>query len=377
MIGRLKNSLLRNAKNLVGWRTDRKIVVFAVDDYGNVRLHSKEARKKLDQAGLPTYNRFDQFDTLETKQDLESLFEVLTSIRDKHGRHAVFTPYAVPCNINFEKIAETGYKEYHYELLPQTYQKLSELDASAYSGAWELWKEGIEKGLMAPQFHGREHMNLKVFSEKLRAGDHDLMTCLQNRSFTSISRNDYETISPMAAFDFWSFEENQGLHRVIEDGLDQFENVFGYRAENFTPPVYNVHPVLYKTLKRGGIDFIDAAMVSNRHQGQGSYKKQFNYTGKQADPGILLMVRNVVFEPTDDRNIDWVSYAMNQIEAAFRWNRPAIISSHRVNFCGHIDKKNRERGLMALKLLLQKVTERWPDVEFMTAHELGKLINSG
>jgi len=376
MVDRLKNRLLLNAKNLVGWRTNRKIVVLAVDDYGNVRLHSKDAREKLDKTGLPVYNRFDQFDTLETKQDLESLFEVLTSVRDKHGRHAVFTPYAVPCNINFEKIAETGYKEYHYELLPKTYQKLSEFDSSAYNGAWKLWEEGIEKGIIVPQFHGREHLNLKVFNAKLQARDHDLMNCLKNRSFTSISRNSYETISPMAAFDFWAFDENEKLHRVIEDGLNQFKNVFGYRAQNFTPPVYNAHPVLYKTLDKGGVAFVDAAMISNEHQGKGKYKRRFNYTGKQADCGLSLMVRNVVFEPTEDRGVDWPSYAMKQIEAAFRWNRPAIISSHRVNYCGHIDEKNRKTGLMALKLLLQNITERWPDVEFMAANELGVLVDS-
>jgi hypothetical protein len=66
---------------------------------------------------------------------------------------------------------------------------------------------------------------------------------------------------------------------------------------------------------------------------------------------------------------------MKQIETAFFWNKPAIISSHRVNFCGHIDPKNREIGLSALKELLQKIVKKWPDVEFMSSVELGVLIN--
>ena len=89
---------------------------------------------------------------------------------------------------------------------------------------------------------------------------------------------------------------------------------------------------------------------------------------------LVILVRNVVFEPTEDRGIDWVNYAFKQIEAAFFWNKPAIISSHRVNFCGHIDPKNREKGLNALKQLLKKIVEKWPDVEFMSADELGDLI---
>ena len=86
------------------------------------------------------------------------------------------------------------------------------------------------------------------------------------------------------------------------------------------------------------------------------------------------MVRNVVFEPTEDRGIDWIGYTLKQIEIAFRLKRPAIISSHRVNFCGHIDPANREKGLNALKNLLQEIVKKWPDVEFMAADELGELI---
>jgi hypothetical protein len=86
------------------------------------------------------------------------------------------------------------------------------------------------------------------------------------------------------------------------------------------------------------------------------------------------MVRNVVFEPTDNRNVDWVAYSFKQIEAAFRWHKPAIISSHRVNFCGHIDENNRKIGIKALRELLKRIVTKWPDVEFMSASELGNLI---
>ena len=372
----LKNSLILNAKNLIGWRTKRKIVVFSVDDYGNVRLHSREARENLDKAGFKAKNRFDEFDTLETRGDLEALYKVLTSVKDRNGRPAVFTSFAVPCNINFEKMAETGFKKYYYERLPETYKKLAELDPDSYLGAWDLWNEGKEKGLMAPQFHGREHINLKVLEEKLSTGDYEVLTSLKNRSYTGISSSGSHAISPLAAFDFRKFEDNHRFHNIIEDGLNQFENIFGYRAKHFTPPSYIAHPVLSKTLQNYGIRFMDSAMIENRHLGDGKYSREFNYTGKKVAENLRLMVRNVVFEPTDDRGVDWVEYAMKQIEAAFRWNRPAIISSHRVNFCGHIVQKNREEGLKALKQLLKKITKRWPEVEFMAANELGELIAS-
>ncbi|MDX1639037.1 MAG: hypothetical protein R3281_13775 [Balneolaceae bacterium] len=371
MIDKLKKTFSLNAKNLVGWSTRRKILVISVDDYGNVRIDSRKARENMQREGIDLSNRFDTFDTLETRRDLEALYEVLTTVKDGNGRYPVFTTFAMPCNINFEKMAETGFEQYYYELLPETFRKLSQQQPGAYRGAWNLLEEGIEKGLIVPLFHGREHLNLKVFNEMLSARNNALLTALHNRSYPALDYSGYKTIAPMAAFDFWEFEENQQFEQVINSGLDAFERVYGFSPDHFNPPGGREHPVLHKILNQRGIRFIDTPMIKREHQGRGRFKTVFNYTGKTNIHGQIYLVRNVVFEPTEDRGIDWVDYALTQIEAAFRWNHPAIVSSHRVNFCGHIDEQNRRKGLESLEHLLRAVTERWPEVEFMAANELG------
>ena len=374
MISQIKGTIVNNLKNTIGWKTKRKIVVFSVDDYGNVRLDSSLARANMDAIGMKIYSRFDALDTLETTDDLSALFEVLSSVKDKKGNSVVFTPFALPCNIDFERMAAEGYEKYHYETLPKTYEKLEQLQPKAYSGTWKLWQEGISKGLMKPQFHGREHLNLTLFNEKLKAKDTELLMALKNRSYTSISDDTYPTISSTAAFDFWLFKENENFIPIIKDGLKKFEEVFGYSSDYFTPPVFNIHHSLFKTLKENGIQYIDLGLMRKEHQGLNQYKTEFNYTGKTTREGLKTIVRNVVFEPTEERGIDWVAFAIKQIETAFRWNRPAIISSHRVNFCGHIEESNREKGLIALKKLVQEIVIKWPDVEFMAANELGDLL---
>jgi hypothetical protein len=375
MLTDLKNSLLINLKNAIGWRTRRKIVVFCVDDYGNVRLDSKSARENLDRAGLKVRSRFDAYDTLETREDLEALFATLTSVADQRGRPAVFTPYALPGNLDFERVAATGYTDYHYELLPQTYDKLAARDPQAYRGAWALWQEGLEKGLMRPQFHGREHLNVRVFRKKLARQDGDLMTALRNRSYTSLRSLADDRVAYTVAYGFWDFSENEDFAEILTDGLAAFETVYGYRATGFTPPGFQAHPVLHPVLREGGIKYLDGLFVHREHQGQGRYRRRLGYTGQTNDHGQLTLVRNVVFEPTEDRGIDWVAYTLQQIEAAFRWNRPAIVSSHRVNFCGHIDPKNRAIGLEALQQLLKQIVRRWPEVEFLAIDELGDQIH--
>jgi len=373
IVGNIKQAVAVNVKNIIGWKTKRRIIVFSVDDYGNVRLDSKQARDRMFANGLKPTSRFDVYDTLETSDDLSALYETLSSVKDRNERHAVFTAFAMSANIDFEKMKETAYTEYHYEPLTDTFKKLR-----GYDDTWQLWREGINKKLLAPQFHGREHVNIKVLMEALARRDKDAMNCFENRSYAAVANTGYATISFTAALDFFEFEENETLKKIVADGLNLFEKVYGTRAKNFTPCGSNGYSdTINQVLVQGGIKYIDTFRFKREHLGRGKMgNKVFNYTGKKNALGQTNLVRNCVFEPTEDRGTDWVNFCMQQIEAAFRWNLPANISSHRVNFCGHIDPKNREIGLTALKQLLKAIVKRWPDVEFMTSNELGDLITA-
>jgi hypothetical protein len=186
MVNSCWTSLATNAKNLVGYRSTRRLVVFSVDDYGNVRVDSKLAKARMDKAGLKVRSRFDALDSLENREDLEILFETLTSVKDNQGRHAVFTAFALPCNLDFECMAEDNYSKYYYELLPETYRKLESRDPRAYEGTWPLWQQGITSGIMVPQFHGREHFNLKFFKKLLTERNRELID-INGASVTGLS----------------------------------------------------------------------------------------------------------------------------------------------------------------------------------------------
>ncbi|MCB0743891.1 MAG: hypothetical protein KDC67_08305, partial [Ignavibacteriae bacterium] len=83
---KLKRSLNLTLKNQFGWKTEKKIIVFSVDDYGNIRMASKEAREKMREAGLNVEsNRFDRLDALENEEDLDHLYETLSSVKDRNG----------------------------------------------------------------------------------------------------------------------------------------------------------------------------------------------------------------------------------------------------------------------------------------------------
>jgi hypothetical protein len=61
---------------------------------------------------------------------------------------------------------------------------------------------------------------------------------------------------------------------------------------------------------------------------------------------------------------------LESIEIAFQWGKPAIVSSHRINFVGRLDLSQRNKNLDALELLLEKVLKKWPEIQFVDSAQL-------
>lgn len=366
----MKRQLLDNLKNIPGWHTADKLVVFAVDDYGNVRLDSKAARDRMLVSGVKLTGRFDHLDTLETRQDLEILLETLSSVTDSRGRNVVSTPYALSANPDFEAMSQSG-QSYQYEPLTRTFERLAADQPAAYDGAWPLWQEGIRSGLLKPQFHGREHLNVEVLERKLRAGNRALKINIENRSMAGLGDElSLPGVGFTHGFGLWERSEIERHREIIADGLKLFEQVFGFPSMTFTPPGQQLHPDLYAFLESLGVRGIHKPLLCKRRLHKQESKREFNALGRGRRQEHVSIVRNVVFEPTNNPKFDSTGLALNQVAAAFRWRKPAIISSHRVNFCGHIDEKNRKIGIVGLRSLFQRIVRRWPDVQFISADEL-------
>ena len=365
---------LKGLKNIPGWRTPDKLIVFSVDDYGNVRLDSPTARERMQRAGLDLDNQFDRFDALETRQDLEALFETLSSVRDAVGRAPCFTAYSVCANPDFPRILEEE-KSFHYEPLTQTFDRLAATQPRAYQGAWNLWHEGMASGLIRPQFHGREHLNLDFIERQLATRDPMLMTSLENDSMAGLKPEpSLPGVGFTAGFAVHDGKELERHREILDDGLRLFEETFGFASKSFTPPAMQINPQLYPDLEDFGLRAIDKAQRCVRRLDAKTTAREWNFLGPSRGHRHINLVRNVVFEPGKGMFSDPVGHALRQVGAAFRWRKPAIISSHRVNFCGHIDERNRENGLTKLSELLSGIVKQWPDAQFISADQLVERI---
>jgi len=364
----LSKKIRFNLKNIPGWKTEKKIVVFESDDWGSNRIASKKHFDILTEAGITNQkNSYDRFDTIERGEDLERLFEVLCSVKDKNGRHAVFTPFVNVANPDFEKIEQTGFTEYHYESFHETLDRYGERESVD-----ALYRQGMSEGVFKPEFHGREHVTVPLWMRSLQNGDEKTFKAFSQK-FSSYSP---DGVHPLAsgfrpAFYFDRKEDLQFLSRSIEEGAKLFEDLFGYRATVFDPPNGIFHPSLEKKLLEYGIHTIVVNRMRPEPDGKGGFNKTYYKFGQINQYDQCYYIRNCQFEPYDNRS---AGHCIEMMDAAFRWKKPAIICSHRVNFNGGIDPENREKGLIELKQLLSKILKKWPDAEFMSSGEFSSYL---
>jgi hypothetical protein len=362
----------KNLSNFFGWKTNRKIVVIESDDWGSVRIKSKDAYERMLDAGLELqYSNFTQFDTLESNTDLEALFNLLKNHKDSTGRHPVITPMCVVANPDFDKIKWHGFQEYFYEAFTETCKKYPEHDR-----VHSLWLQGISERLFVPQLHGREHLNVARWIKALKEGEEGLHLAFENQSFGASYHKGKLLSEHLAAFDPISALDIPPLHQVAREAGKLFEELCGYKPKHFIASNRPEPRKLEKTLKEIGILYLTRYKLQRYPLGDGKFEKQFNWLGKRNVYGQIYLTRNAGFEPSDHNSFNAIYSCLNDINIAFKWNKPAVISSHRVNYVGSISVENRESGLKKLDTLLHSIIRLWPDVEFMTSVELGNLIST-
>jgi len=369
MIGRLAKHL----SNLPGWNTKRKIVVFESDDWGSVRMPSIEVYRILKEQGLDISSgdneRYNSLDTLASTEDLDNLFNILRKYADRKGNHPVFTALALSANPNFDKIKTSGFTEYSYEPITETFNNYGLGDV------FGLWVQGESERLFWPEFHGREHLNVNVWMEDLRLGNKNALTAF-DQGFWGFRNTNISNVSYQAAFDVDTHASIFSHKEIVEEGLRLFNQLHGRRATYFVPPNGAINQQVIDYSVKKGVRFVSSPKIHREPQGEGKIKTRFRYQGMRGKDGMTYLTRNCFFEPSYKGSGFGIADSLRHVESAFRFHKPAIISTHRVNYVGGLRASNRKEGGAALEQLLKQILRRWPEVEFMTSPELGKLITN-
>lgn len=365
LIQAVKSYLNATQTNRHGHKVREKLVLIESDDWGAIRTPSAAVVDDFKKRGLGIAQSIYSNDALESSEDLQMLFEVLSKYKGSDGKPAKMTANAIMANPDFEQIKASDFTEFHYEKCTETFQKYPQ-----HSQNLALWLQGKREGIFQPQYHGREHLNYKRWLRVLQQKNPEALYCF-DRQATYSGFNDY---SFMEAYDWDTPADIAEQKQVIADGLHIFKEIIGESSKSFIAPCYNWDTEIESTLAAHGVQWIQGMRSQLVPTGKFNCYTPIRHSfGQTNNLGLRYNVRNCLFEPSMVPNRDWVNSCLAQMASAFHWNKPAVICTHRINFIGYINPENRARGLSDLNTLLAAMLKKWPDIRFISTDELVKV----
>lgn len=364
-------SIKKIVANIPGWRTRRKLLLIESDDWGSIATPDLKTYEFLVKSGLPLASSyFARFDSLESEDDLNSLYDVLLSVKDKNNNPACLTACSVVANPEFDKIRLSDFKEYFFENSYVTFSKSKHTENTP-----KLIQQGIASGVFYPQLHGREHLNPNEWLKQVRTDKNERLAFDYNTlPVLPKPMSSQRGLGYLSAFDFEDENELKDFKKVLQDAASIFKSQFGFSSCSFVAPTSVRSEKMNRYLKEIGIDFHQMGLVvTPKIEG---YKEINHMWGYKNAEGQIHWRRNVLFEPSRDLSINWLGNTLKDIDLLFKIGKPAVISAHRVNFIGSIHEDNRRNTLIILKQLLLEVKKRHPEVEFISSEQLGKIMRN-
>lgn len=367
----MKQTLKKHLINLRGQRLNEKFLVLESDDWGAIRIPNIKVRDWLyEKRYIQKKDPFSRYDTLESENDYEALFEVLNRFKDCRGNHPILTANFIMNNPDFDAIKSNDFKKYHSQPFTETYK--------SYYGSQKteaILRDGITHNLIKPQFHGAEHLNVVKWMNYLRQENSSFRKVFDFKCYAIDDLNsDNRRGNLMAAYDYDTNEELEYIKQSITLGVKQFEKTFGFKTKTTIAPCYVWDHEVEQIMKENEINCFQGSYVQNIPTTNSSFTKKYRFTGQKNTDKQTYLVRNGLFEPSVHRNVDWVNKCLESIDIAFKWGKPAILSTHRINYVGGLDENQRSHNLKLLKEVIEKAILKWPDIQFIDSESLSLKI---
>ena len=236
-----------------GWTTDRKIIVIESDDWGSIRMPSREVyERSLKEGYRVDLNPYEKYDSLESEEDLTCLFETLSKFKDINGNHPQITANSLVANPDFDKIRDSNNTGYHFETVDKTFASYPK-----HSKSSDLWYEGEESGVFYLQYHGREHFNSAMFMNALKNKKEEAFWIIENRMAGSITKNGDNKNKYVAASNFGSEKElNEGINN-IKEGLKIYKTLHKKESKSYIATNY-IWPTEFEEILSGeGVEYLN------------------------------------------------------------------------------------------------------------------------
>ncbi len=294
---------------------------------------------------------------------LDEILRLLAGFSDCDGRPPVMTLGIILATADGSKFRLSG-----------SYQRKSISEAS-YGPLLEVINKGIEGGVFGIQLHGLEHFwppalmaasedNKTVrawLNEAPLAVTEDLPSALQSRWVDA-------SVLPARPL------SRSDVKRAAQEEVDVFQSVFAVIPEVAVPPTFVWNRDVEQAWAEAGVGVIvtpGRRFETRDEKGRPADAGAPIYNGQPGEKGIIYLVRDVYFEPSLGHSAE---QAVTALESKVRLCRPALFETHRFNFIG--TEENRNRALAELERLLQMAVKNHPDLAFLSSGKLAAMLKN-
>jgi len=279
--------------------------------------------------------------TLESAEDVGAMAALLAEFRGGDGFPPVWQANTVVAAPDYAKLAPPRFEcgELPVVTLPAAPERW------ARPRLWEQVTVARLSGVWWPELHGLTHVPQAAWLAALRRGDDDARRAHEHRS--PVCR------AVEASGEFDASEPAALRARSLARAVAAFEAAFGRRPHSFCPPDYRWDEGVEAEAERLGV----TTLQGRAEQAGGRLARLRRALRARVWPqrrgARFYMPARIAFEPVGAAHGARVGVAAALAGARAAWaaGRPAVVSSHRVNYV-HLDAARAAAGRAALRDLL-------------------------
>lgn len=345
-----------------------KAVVFESDDWGLCAWSPDEQAHRVltdtpafrSPAGQ-AYGR----STLESAGDVERLVATLLEFRGGDGFPPVWQANTVVASPDYARLKPPLFEADALPLLfhpeaPSRWQR---------PGLWTRVRDAREAGVWWPELHGLTHLPEHAWLTALRRNRTDARRAFDQQSPVC------EAVEASGELD--PTEPRELRERNLARAVLAFERLFGRMPLSLCPPDYRWDDAIEEDAEKIGI----TTWQGRAERNPGPIPMLHRMTRKlrwQAERGVrFYLPPRIAFEPRGAVNGSTrvgVAGVHRRVHEAWAAGRPAVVSTHRLNYA-HLDPKWSEAGRASLRDLLGRLA--MDGAVFLTDDEVRQIHQRG
>ena len=303
--------------------------------------------------------------TLESAADVKALASLLLEHRGGDGAAPVWQANTVMANPDYERLAgeEASPATLPLVELPETPGRW------ARPGLWDEVRRAVDAGVWWIELHGLHHRPESAWLSALARGEADARLALAHQSPVCAAVE--------ASGEYDPAEPGETRRRNLVRALARFRALIGREPRSFCPPDYRWDESLEAEAERHGL----TTFQGKAEQAAGPFPRLRRlWIGRRfphARGARFYLPPRIAFEPCgpgERRGAAAVQATLGAVRAAWKRSRPAVISTHRLNYA-HLDPAWSRMGRDALRQLLGALCRE--GATFLTDAEVRSLAEHG